>query len=1188
MLENCPSLRWRCLLRLSFFLYGGLILLNSPTISAQTATYLVESIEGTVMVARAGAQRFDPVQKGWILEVGDRVRVGPKSQLVVRRADQSTYRFDEESEFRIREPQTPASTRPRFNLLAGILYFFLRDKPGEVDVETPTVSAATRGTEFNIAVDPTDGTTLVTVIDGSVVLSNEFDTVTAETGQQAIVQPGRPPLLRAALDAVNVIQWTLYYPGVLDPRELPLTEEERAALAESLGNYAAGDLPGALETYPARRAPGSEAERVYLGALLLSVGQVEEAEPLLGLAAGVAGAGERSTTARLADALRQLIATVKQRPLGTNAAPEFATEWMAESYRLQSLAQLEEALEAARNAVAKSPEFGFAWARVAELEFSFGRIDAASDAIDTALQFSPRNAQAMALKGFLFAARNQIGAAIRQFNAAIEVDSSLANAWLGRGLARIRTGESEGGREDLLVAATLEPQRAFLRSYLGKAWADAGERKLAEHELELAKQFDPRDPTAWLYSALLKQQYNRINEAIRDLEHAQTLNTNRAIYRSGFLLDQDRAVRSANLARIYKDAGMSEWSVHEAGRAVAADYGNYSAHLFLAESYLHLSDPQLTNLRYETAANAEYLVANLLAPVGAGMLSPAISQGEYSSLFERRGFGLVSGTEYLSRGAWSQSAAQFGRFDKSEYSVEAYYRSDPGQRANADLEVENYTLRLKHQISPKDLIHAQLGFLNVVGGDLTQRYDPATGHTGYRFEEKQEPWIGIGYHRVWSPESHTLIFASRFQDEFIVRDQQRASLFLLRSNGSINSVFPISFEGRFKNLMEIYSAEAQHIWRRSRHQFIAGYGFQACEMDVGKTLQNPSLFRVYFPAPGIPLENREELNFHRHTVYGYYTYGVSEKLWITAGFSYDNASYPENFLDAPLSSDEKRVTQASPKAGIVWTPRDNTTIRAAYTRSMNGVTFDQSIRLEPTQVAGINQSFRSIVPESSGWGSPGGEEFEVFALSLEHRTRTRTYITVGAERLTSVATQLRGAFQPTLVFHGPGPPLFTAGISALRHDIDFSEDIAQVTINQLVGDEWAFSLNYRFADAHHDTRFPDISNDVEFTILTPHEEIESVLHTVTAQANFNHRSGVFAVVNGTWYLQDIDGYSSALRGDDLFQFNSFLGYRFFRRKAEISIGLLNVTDQDYRLLPLNLHAALPRERTMYFRFLWQL
>src|SRR5204862_4052581 len=145
--------------------------------------------------------------------------------------------------------------------------------------------------------------------------------------------------------------------------------------------------------------------------------------------------------------------------------------------------------------------------------------------------------------------------------------------------------------------AALEPQRAELRSYLGKAYANAGDRARAEKELQLAKHLDPNDPTAWLYSALLHQQNSRINEAILDLEKSEELNDNRSVYRSQLLLDQDRAVRSVNLAAMYQDAGMFDVAVREASRAVNYDYANYSAHLFLANSYIALSDPNLIILR---------------------------------------------------------------------------------------------------------------------------------------------------------------------------------------------------------------------------------------------------------------------------------------------------------------------------------------------------------------------------------------------------------------------------------------------------------------------------------------------------------------------------------------------------------------------------------------------------------------
>jgi len=215
------------------------------------------------------------------------------------------------------------------------------------------------------------------------------------------------------------------------------------------------------------------------------------------------------------------------------------------------------------------------------------------------------------------------------------MDSSLGNAWLGRGLCRIRKRLTLEGRRDLQTAAALEPNRSLLRSYLGKGFSDVFDTLHAKRELELARRLDKEDPTPWLYSSWLDYQNNQVNDAVRDLEASQERNDNRAVYRSRMLLDQDRAVGSSSLATIYQGAGLEQVSVNEATRAVTYDYANYSAHLFLADSLDALRDPTRFNLRYETAWFNELLLANLLAPAGTRSISQNISQEEYTRPFEQ-------------------------------------------------------------------------------------------------------------------------------------------------------------------------------------------------------------------------------------------------------------------------------------------------------------------------------------------------------------------------------------------------------------------------------------------------------------------------------------------------------------------------------------------------------------------------
>src|SRR5439155_13273879 len=106
-----------------------------------------------------------------------------------------------------------------------------------------------------------NGRTVLSLIDGEVDLTNAQGMQSLKTGEQGVVEPGRAPAKTALLEAVNVIQWALYYPAVVDTDEIGLNDQEKEAFAESLHAYRSGDLLQALASYPETRAPKSEAER---------------------------------------------------------------------------------------------------------------------------------------------------------------------------------------------------------------------------------------------------------------------------------------------------------------------------------------------------------------------------------------------------------------------------------------------------------------------------------------------------------------------------------------------------------------------------------------------------------------------------------------------------------------------------------------------------------------------------------------------------------------------------------------------------------------------------------------------------------------------------------------------------------------------------------------------------------------
>jgi hypothetical protein len=268
----------------------------------------------------------------------------------------------------------------------------------------------------------------------------------------------------------------------------------------------------------------------------------------------------------------------------------------------------------------------------------------------------------------------------------------------------------------------------------------------------------------------------------------------------------------------------------------------------------------------------------------------------------------------------------------------------------------------------------------------------------------------------------------------------------------------------------------------------------------------------------------------------------------------------------PLSDRQVHTDQVSPKAGFHFSPFTNTTLRGAWTRSLGGVYFDNSVRLEPTQIGGFNQALRSVAPESVV-GLVPGTSFETFGLALEQKLPTQTYFTIATELLYSDAARAVGAFDLSAAGSQP---------SSTRQTIDFRERTLSATMNQLLGNNWAFGASYRLTDADLRSKFPDFATAPALYDFASRRE-SALLNQLTLFAKYHSRSGLFGEAWSVWSQQHNDG---PLPDADFWQHNIAVGYRLPKRHAELRVSVLNLFDQDYRLNPLTLYRELPRERTL--------
>ncbi len=1180
--------------------------------------------------AWTAAEKSAGGQRGTFFASLDKVRTGELSRAVLRLSDKSELRIDELTEAEV-EPGKSVEVK------TGGGYFFSREKAEQLQIRTPAVNGALRGTQVIIRVAK-GGRTTMTLLEGELALSNKAGSLTLKGGEQAEIVPGRAPRKTAVIEAkdvANLVQWALYYPAVIPANEFGFSAAQERALGSSFASYKQGDLLAALRTLP-RSAPP-----LYRAAVLLSVGRVDKARAAL---RGVSAANPNRR------ALEQLIATVKREPWNGSTEKRSAAEWLAESYYQQSQSNLEGALVAAQRAAEGGS--GFALARVAEMEFSFGRTAKAKDAVEQALVKTPRNAQAHAIRGFLLSAENHIADARASFEQAIAIDSALGNAWLGRGLTSLRKGDREAGRRDLHTAAVLEPTRSLFHSYLGKAFSNeatswrnlfggTGElESLANKDLARAAELDPDDPTPPLYTAIQRKQENRYNESVAELEHSLALNDNRRIYRSKFLLDQDKGVRSSNLASIYQNNGMTEVAVREAVRAVNADYSSAAAHLFLANSYDNLRDPRRVLLRYETPWFNEQLLANLLSPVGGGPLSQFVSAQEYSKMFEADGFGLNIVSEYRSDGQLRSIASQYGTFGNLSYALDADYQYDSGDKQNSDLSRFEGYATFKLQLAPTDSILLQTKWQDLRTGDTTRRFDNDalrdTQSNTSRFRELQDPaFLLAGWHHEWSPGNHTLLLGSWLRDSQTFNADETVQFEILRDIGGLlppnadlgtfrdadiprrglaargnvpatlsrlvgrgktgpqnipllggqkTAVLRDNFDFRRRSEFEIFSADLQQILTFDAHTLILGARLQSGEFDTTQIL---SLSDPVFAKSGfynIPAADQHSIvDFSRLTLYAYDHWRLTNCLTVHAGVTYDDMEYPENFRNPPVSDRQTSLDRVSPKIGFTLSPSPLFTMRGVYTEFVSGVSFDESIRLEPTQMAGFTQAFRSTISEDV-LGSIEGAKFKVIGISLESKLPTRTYL--GAD-WTQVEQRLDRSIGVFDILNDAANPGFVGILpSQAEERITYKENAISLSVNQLIGDNWSIGARYRYVRSELDSHLPEIS---AANFPGGVRALEATLHEAAIFANYNHRSGFFARADATYYDQVNKGYApgslsaDGATGDKFWMVNAFAGYRFMQNRAEVSVGVLNITDTDYQLNNLNPILDLPRDRTLAVR-----
>jgi len=1087
----------------------------------------VAATQNVVESRRAGTEAWTAATSNEELYANDRVRTGPSSRAAILYADDTLHRLDEKSEVEIIPPR--GDQGGLLEILSGRHYFSSRKPKQFGRVETSTVTAAIKGTEFAVDV-AADGTTTITMIEGVVLASNEHGSVEVGAGERAVAEPGKAPVRSVVVRPRDAVAWALYYPPVLgagDAERLGRLGADGDALADAAALLATGQVEAAKERVDdvLQRVPSEPVALSLASVMALAGGREEEARELVDRALSV---GEPSAAATL-----------------------------AASFVAQAEFDIAEAARLAEQAAGLDPEDPTALARVAELRMAQGDPGGAKLAAEEALRRSPDDARALSVLGFVELARLRPSVALSLFERALAADSGLAEAHLGLGIARLRLGDLAGGREQMQTATVLDPGNSLLRSYLGKAYYEEKRPDEAIKELDAAKRLDALDPTPWLYAAILLQNENRPVEALEELLGSIERNDNRAVYRSRLLLDEDRAVRGVDLARIFNDLGFEEAGLVSARRSADENQANHSSHLFLAGNYR--AQPF-----FASAFLSEVLQARIYQPVGANAARPdlvnasAASFNEYTALFDRprvRAIGVAAygdtdtdlsafDTGDLCGGVPCYTLSEIESSDLkrgqatvttsgNRYAAALSYSqfSDDGFRLNADDDTEVGRGFVQVAVTDRDTVQLNAIRGERESGDLPLRQLlPAV--TPERLDTT-ETNFGLGWHRRLSAGSDLAVSATWNETE------QSAAFIGGFQRGTATLDGP--------------QLEVQWVKRAGRATWIGGAGAFDGSVEL-------------VPASGPGVEADDTFA----NAYGYVKLRALGPLEITVGAAVEDVESPAGLLpprdsNIAVADLPYEKTEFSPKLGLTATLGSGTTIRAgAYRRLAPFLGRLQT--LEPTQVAGFNQFFEDV----------GGTRSWNYGVGIDQQLARRVFL--GASYVYR-DLEVPEAYCDRATEFNPfsGCAGFVPSVIELR---DNEERYLRGYLGGTVSRWIALSIGYDDWDREFDTTF-----------VTPTGVFQDRVRTerIRPEVRLFVPMGLFFRLRGTWYDQKVDQFDTIGIPDrtvvqsDFRTLDAAIGYRLPKRWGSFVIEGRNLDNEKFEFYERSIQEGVIPARSVLAR-----
>jgi tetratricopeptide (TPR) repeat protein len=1068
----------------------------------------VFSIQGTASVQRSGTTLS--VQEGMDLVGGDEVITGEPGRVAIELLDGSYIRIASGSRMRL------PGREKKVGLLEGALHF-LSHAEKEPVIETQQVTAAIRGTEFTIVADRSQ--TTISMLSGVVEGTSSGGAAHLTAGQGARFRSGKAPEVFAVLASDRNVQWSMFVPFVAETGSTPET-------ARALALYRKGKVPDALAMLAkSATARPCGPEGMLRSRILLSGGDPVAGSTALERCVSVAAPALDRAVAQSALAHVKLMQgdTVAADTLSRSAmrdAPQSPNARITRSFVLQEQGDLEGALALFEQA--GDPD---TLARKAELLFMMGRVPDAKALLEA---LPSRTWYAESVYGFVLMADRSFSKAEQAFQRAAAEEPGAGLPRVGLGIIKVNRGDLAAARQEFERATVLEPSRALYRSYLGKAYFEDDTYAPAHPEYERAIELDPNDPTPYLYRSFMRVAENDLVGALEDITAARELSDKRSVYRSKLLLDQDSAMQSASVGRVYQQLGFKERGRIEAITALTGDYQNATAHRLLSQT-------QEDIFAADTIAS-EQRIANLFSPLSINVvdsIGTGVSLNEYSQLFERDGWRTATNTLYDTQDDTLKSGVLSAYKDENivvGLSADGVMRDgiadDPRSSAGT------FGLSLQGQPSWADRYLLEARGIFTGNSDPEESTDALNGYASAAWLHK------------FSPDVTGIIQSSYDRERQSTHRPFKDDLFFstVRFQGVEDTeLFNALLDQRSKRYETTVNTEGQMIAKSGRLHSILTLRNSTSDIDSYDRSEIVEDEADELTGRGATLRSTGPVNLSGNSVSYLGDYAALDSFHLQLGGEFESIEWASQD-EPPFSSNSTSRSLWSPKAGIIFMPSEVVTARVGYGESLGKGTRTDLVSIEPTLIGGITQRYNDLV----------GTRSQNLGFGLDLHPRKSTFLGVEwnkrwLDENTSEALyeyvidldQLRG---------------FSAVDLGDNFDVPIGQDLVSGYLYEVFSRHWVGGLDYRFVRQDIGGDAGSLSRDQRGTAFT----------------RYFFSSGWFAQASASYRYQERQNIQIAsdgnLNGSDSAWFmGAGVGYRLPTRHGLVLLDVQNIFGQDIAL-----------------------